>query len=41
MTFSLRPCSVSTLPDRGFGEHRVVSWNDAAEMKDGSAATPW
>jgi prepilin-type N-terminal cleavage/methylation domain-containing protein len=35
MTFSLRPSSVSTLPDTAASvSTRVVSWNDAAEMKE-------
>jgi hypothetical protein len=34
ITFSLRPSSVSTLPWTAASVRtRVVSWNDAAEMK--------
>ncbi|MNV28327.1 hypothetical protein D3C71_1195150 [compost metagenome] len=36
MTFSLRPCSVSVLPAIAASVRTlVVSWKDAAEMKDG------
>ena len=36
MTFSFRPCSVSVLPATAASVRtRVVSWNEAAEMKDG------
>ena len=35
ITFSLRPSSVSTLPlTEASVSTRVVSWNDAAEMKE-------
>ena len=36
MTFSFRPCSVSVLPATAASvSTRVVSWKEAAEMKDG------